>query len=211
MKKALVVSHERSGTHFLCNTLELNFGYNAKIWDDLDEAVPNPFFWKDMFGALKGLIKLTDQNIIKTHFAAEFLAPALPAAVHLCHVFYIYRRDVNVMNSFSKHLNSVEWYAATKTKDGKELGLTEPHGAVMRYQYKQYPTFWDRWKAHVKGWMEDLPEDVRKQIIYVRYEDLNNNFNDTVQYIAKRLNKLCFAPVRPSKEIQVVSGGKFIV
>lgn len=209
MRKVLCCSHERSGTHFLMNVLELNFGYNAKVWDDLDEAVPNPFFWQDMFNALKGVIRLTDQNIIKTHFASEFLAPALPAVVDLCHVFYIYRNGKDVMESFSKQLNSIDWYAATKTKDGKELGLTEPHGAVMRYQYRQYRTFWDRWIAHIKGWTEELPEDIRQQIIYIKYEDLNERFNDTVQYIAKRLDRLCLAPVRPSKEIQVVREGKF--
>ncbi len=35
-KKGMVVSHERSGTHFLMNTLALNFGYIAKPWINFD-------------------------------------------------------------------------------------------------------------------------------------------------------------------------------
>ena len=35
-KKIIVFSHERSGTHFLMNTIGENFGYNNLQWIDID-------------------------------------------------------------------------------------------------------------------------------------------------------------------------------
>ena len=35
-KKAAVIGHERSGTHFLMNTLAYNFGYISAPWFNFD-------------------------------------------------------------------------------------------------------------------------------------------------------------------------------
>ena len=36
VKKAMIVSHERSGTHFLMNTLDKNFPYISQPWINFD-------------------------------------------------------------------------------------------------------------------------------------------------------------------------------
>lgn len=209
MKKVLIASYERSGTHFLMNALELNFGYNAKVWVDLDEAVPNPFNPNDMVKALKFITAMKDKDIVKTHYAVEFLQPLLELLLEFYHVFYIWRNMADVMNSLCKHLNDIEWNEGPKVKDGDELALSEPCGGLMRYQYRQYPTMMDRWEAHVSGW-EGLPKKIANQIVYIKFADLKDNFNNTIFHIAKRIGKTCLAPVYPSKIIQVVRDGAYI-
>lgn len=209
MKKVLVASHERSGTHFLQNSLSLNFGLNAKTWIDLDEAVPNPYLPNDVINALK-VATQSDKDFVKTHYAAEFVAPVLEVAARFYHIFYIYRDMEGVMESFCKHLNDIVWNEGPKVKDGKELAQTEPSGGILRYQYRQYPTVQARWEAHIKGWTEDLPEEIKRHIIYVKYKDLDKNFNATVSDIAKHFGQLCLAPIRPSKDVQVVTEGIYI-
>lgn len=206
MKKVLCCSHERSGTHMLINSLGLNFGLNSKLWIDLDEAVPNPYLPNDVIDALK-VATLSDKDFVKTHYAAEFVVPVLEVAAKFYHIFYIYRDSETMMESFCKHLNAIVWNEGPKVKDGKELAQAEPSGGILRYQYRQYPTVQARWEAHVKGWTEDLPDEIKKDIIYIKYEDLDKNFDAVISGIAKYFGQLCLTPVRPSKDIQVVTGG----
>ena len=125
MKKILVASHERSGTHFLINAIGLNFGLDAKIWIDLDEAVPNPYLPNDVIDALK-IATQSGKVFVKTHYAAEFVVPVLPVAAQFYHIFYIYRDMEPMMESFCKHLNSIIWNEGPKVEDGKELASAEP-------------------------------------------------------------------------------------
>ena len=206
MKKVFVSSHERSGTHFLINAIGLNFGYDAKLWIDLDEAVPNPYFPNDVINALQ-VAAQSDKDFVKTHYAAEFVVPVLPVAARFYHIFYIYRESESMMESLCKHLNAIIWNEGPKVKGGKELALAEPSGGMLRYQYRQYPTMKARWEAHVKGWTEDLPEEIKKHIIYIRYEDLDKDFNATISSIAHIFGQLCLTPVRPSKDVQVITEG----
>ncbi len=190
----------------LINSIGLNFGLNAKLWIDLDEAVPNPYFPNDVIGALK-VATQSDKDFVKTHYAAEFVVPVLEVAANFYHIFYIYRDSESMMESFCKHLNSIMWNEGPKVKGGKELALAEPSGGILRYQYRQYPTMKARWEAHVRGWTEDLPKEIKKNIIYVKYGDLDKDFTGTISGIAKHFGQLCLAPIRPSKDIQVITEG----
>ena len=55
---------------------------------------------------------------------------------------------------------------------------------------------------HVQGW-RSLQE--KNKLIYVRYKDLNKDFDKTVRKIAKQLGQNIVSPVRPSKTINVVT------
>jgi hypothetical protein len=91
-KKALVVSHERSGTHFLMNTLAANFGYVARPWLNFDfELGLNfhaPSALRAFFGGLHGRPVL---NVVKSHHAAGFYAEILGDLLEQFHVFYVVR------------------------------------------------------------------------------------------------------------------------
>ena len=75
----MVVSHERSGTHFLMNAIARACGYTSDPWVDLDwhSLLINYFSPENI---AKTLRRLTDQHvasIIKSHHAIEFFDPIL--------------------------------------------------------------------------------------------------------------------------------------
>ena len=203
--KAIIVSHERSGTHFLMNTLALNFGYISSPWINLDLDHPINYYAPenimDFLGFMRGKPIV---NVIKTHHQVGFFMPILEKILDDFHVFYIYRPVRAVMASFCKHLHNHAWDTGPKVHDGLELAAIAPSGAMLRYQKVQYPTILDRWKAHVKGWLT-LPEKTRERIIYIRFQDLNLDFKNTVRRIGQRIGKECHNPIRPRKDNKVVT------
>ena len=201
MKRPVVFSHERSGTHFLINTLALNFGCIANPWIDFDWVV-NPFASENIREGFKTLLTDRALNVVKSHHEAGFFKDIIDFITKNYHVFYIYRDCDEVMESFCEHLNNLDWDAGPKCKDGKELAWTEPSGALMRYQKRQYTNMRSRHAMHVQGW-RSLQE--KNKIIYVRYKDLNKDFDKTVRKIGKQLGQNIGIPVRPSKTINVVT------
>jgi len=137
VKKAMVVSHERSGTHFLMNTLADNFGYVSFPWIDLDVGKPINYYSPDnILGFLKCMKGQPILNILKSHHQVDFFLPILGELLEEYHIFYIHRKVTEVMESFAKHINGIEWDAGPRTKNGKELMFMEPSGGLLRYQKK---------------------------------------------------------------------------
>ena len=95
-RPALVLSHERSGTHFLMNTLALNFGYRP--YTDLDER-PG-FDPRSTPQALEFLLaQWPAQTVLKSHHQAE-LIPALPLLAKAFAIFYVMRDPRDALLSF---------------------------------------------------------------------------------------------------------------
>jgi hypothetical protein len=202
-KRPIIFSHERSGTHFLMNTLGLNFGCIAKPWIDFDWTT-NPFASENILQGFKTLLSDKELNVVKSHHEVGFFEDVLMFLVKHYHVFYIYRETDEVMESMCRHLNDIKWDAGPKCKDANELGWSEPSGALMRYQKKQYPNMRARHTAHIQGW-RSVPDEIKSKIIYVRYKDLNENFDNEVRKIAKRLNVNLLGIRRPGININVVT------
>lgn len=213
--KIMVVSHERSGTHFLMNSLSLNFGYYAegnttdtdKLWLDLDMNLPinfwNPRNIMDFFNMLKGKPVL---NIVKSHHPIEFFKPILRDIVEEFFIFYIYRDEKGVMDSCSRHYNIMEWDAGPKTENGVEYSLAIPCGGQLRYQKRQYINCRERWNEHVRGWINEVPLSLMNRIVYVKYHDLRDNFDQVIRDISSRIGIACPEyPVKPSKFENVVT------
>lgn len=189
VKKVIVISHERSGTHFLMNTLADNFGYVSSKWINLDIDNPINFYAPaNIIGFLQCMFGKPVLNIVKSHHPVEFFLPILPMLLQEFHIFYVYRDGAEVMESFCKHLKAEDWDMGPKVENGQILAKTAPAGAVLRYQKMQYPTMWDRWEAHVTGWLS-LPPDLMERIIYVPFQALRDDFENIVKYIAFRLGR----------------------
>jgi len=126
-------------------------------------------------------------------------------------IFYIWRNLEDTMESFAKHLRANVDQNSPRSnpypKDGKELAKMEPWGSPMFQQMKQYATFEDKWKAHHEGWIRE--SEKYNNIHIIRYEDLNDRFDETVQVIAKFLKKPVLKPERPRKDRNVVIGASF--
>lgn len=206
-KKAMVVSHERSGTHFLMNTLAQNFGYSVKPWINFDFSLGINFHstnaLRAFFGQMAGEPVL---NIVKSHHAFEFFEPIIGELLDEYHLFYIYRDPRDVMASFWRVVNHLEWDFGPKFATVGEFMRAPPRAASLRYQKRQAETMLDRWRAHVEGWTHCAEE--HEGLIVVRYEDLNTNFEATLDDIGERIAMPCANPTRPAVDENVVQPGK---
>ena len=206
VKKAMVISHERSGTHFLMNTLADNFRYISMPWIniDIDNAI-NTYAPANIVGFLECMFGKPVLNIVKSHHPVEFFLEILPVLLDHFWIFYVYRDGDEVMESLAKHLQAETWDMGPKVENGAILARTMPSGALLRYQKVQYGTMWERWQAHVNGWL-NLPHGLRARIIYVPFEALRNELETVVRFIALRIGRT--APgviVRPGKFDRVVT------
>jgi len=208
-KKGMVVSHERSGTHFLMNALALNFGYVAKPWINLDLELGINFHapW-----ALGGFFAQTEGkpilNLVKSHHQFEFFREFIDDLSNEFHIFYVYRDPRDVMLSFWRLVRSFRWDEGPQEESPSAFMRAQPRGNLLRYQKDQAPTMLHRWAAHVEGWLIDDGESKPRGIIPVRYEDLNLRFAETMAKIGERIGRPISNPRRPEKDVNVVLPGK---
>lgn len=209
VRKILVVTHERSGTHFLMNTLALNFGYIARPWLNVDFEHGINFHSADGFANFFGLFRGKPVlNIGKSHHCFGFYENFIDQLIEEFQIIYVHRDPRDVMVSFWRLVNSLPWDEGPKTATPAEFMRHPPSGAMLRYQKNQAETNLDRWADHVRGWAVDAPEPMRQKIIYLRFEDLRLNFEATVKDLAHRLGLPCQAPRVPSADQNVVLPGK---
>jgi hypothetical protein len=119
----IVASHERSGTHFLINTLALNFGFAAKHIDS-DITSGADFYIRSHFQTyLECLRHAGSGRIIKEHHHLAFFEGMLDRLRENFVVFYVYRNPADVMCSLWRYVRDAE---------RREGPLTETAGAFMR-------------------------------------------------------------------------------
>jgi len=206
-RKAAVFSHERSGTHFLMNTLALNFGYVSRPWWNLD------FEHGVNFHAPEALDRYLRQahdkpvlNVLKSHHCVGFVDALMDYLLEQFHVFYVYRDPRDVMTSAWRYYHRVPWDEGPKVGSVSEFLRAEPAGGMLRYQKRQAPTVLHRWAAHVEGWL-DAAEARGGAICALRFEDLNGDFEQSVSRIARHMGEPAGEPRRPPKDRNVVVPG----
>jgi len=204
-KKALVISHERSGTHFLMNTLADCFGYVSVPWINLDFELGVNFHDPR---ALRAYFERGHDrsilNIAKSHHAAGFYTDMLDYLLQQFHCFYIHRRPAAVMESFHRLVLTLPWNEGPKPATAGEFLRAPPSGALMRYQKTQHDSMLARWRSHVEGWLDAAGSPVGGGLIVVRYEDLDEDFEATVRRIGKRIGLPPQRLRRPAKDHDVI-------
>ncbi|MDQ7787563.1 MAG: sulfotransferase domain-containing protein [Thermodesulfovibrionales bacterium] len=208
MKKIIVVSHERSGTHFLMNTIALNFDYIAQPWINFDFQLGINFYHS---ATLRNFFESINQkplkNIIKSHHPFGFFAESIDYLADTYHIFYIYRDPRDVMLSYWEIMQKLSWDEGPRSNTVGDFMRSAPRGAMLRYQKEQMATVLHRWKSHVESWV-GFAEQQDNKIILIRYEDLNIHFNDTVGMIGKKIGQLADSHKRPGIGENVVVPGK---
>lgn len=202
----LVVSHERSGTHFLMNALSYAYGYTAQPWIDLD--LHNPAF--DFSGpaalttSLKSVASDPLLRIVKSHHAAGLFGATLARVTDTFTILYAYRNPNFVMTSLWRHLNAIEWDEGPKRTDPLALARAAPSGRMTRYQAASFPTMLQRWSSHVEGWLSQSRGNA--QIIPVRYEALDQDYEATVAALAASIGREPIKPwLRPPRNVNVIA------
>lgn len=99
---AIVVSHERSGTHFLMNALAACYGYAAEPWINFDFPDTNINYFKS-WSVREHLLSLAARpiaNIVKSHHAVDFFVGELPRLTDRYVFLSVCRHPVSVMVSY---------------------------------------------------------------------------------------------------------------
>lgn len=203
----LVVGHERSGTHFLMNTLAACYGYVSQPWINFD---CNPFsinFYspsavrEQLFAVAAG----STTQLVKSHHQAGFFAGELHRLAQQYVFFYVCRNPVDVLLSYWRFLHRWPWFEGPKLADPLAFAQAQPCGAMMRYQLRQHPNLMLRWSAHIDGWLEAAA--VERRVLLVRYEDLDAHFEEVVRGFSWILERSPQAIVRPARDVNVIPGG----
>jgi hypothetical protein len=204
---ALVVSHERSGTHFLMNTLAACYGYVSNPWINLDHdsARINFFLPASVTEFLLSVAAQPVANTVKSHHQAEFFRGELDNISQRYAILVVVRDPVDMLVSFWRFLHYWPWFEGPRTPDPVALARSEPSGGLMRYQTRQHPTMMHRWAAHAEGWL--AAEQACARVKVVRYEDLSADYEQTVRSFAPLLERQPLRLVRPARDRSVVEGG----
>ncbi len=201
---ALVISHERSGTHFLMNALAACYGYVSNLWIDLDRHALNINYYYPEFlrNTLLALARQPLANVVKSHHQAEFFTSELDQLTRRYVFLYIYRDPVAVLLSYWRYLHGLPWSEGPRTADPLTFALAEPCGQMLRYQMRQHANLMQRWGAHVEGWLSAA--EAVPGIVSVRYEDLDSRYEETMRGLAGALGRPPQSLARPARDINVV-------
>jgi hypothetical protein len=206
-RPVMVVSHERSGTHFLMNALAACFDYVSKPWVSIDQHRFNINFYSadNLHRVLSGLIEARLANTLKSHHEFAFFAKFIAQLEQAIDIVYIYRNPADVMASYWRYLHTWPWAEGPEVESVYQFANTPPMGALMRLQFRQYDTMLDRWASHVQHWTE-----ARRlaNLHVVRYEDLKRHYGDTMRRLGEALRVSPRQIVQPSRYENVVPGGK---
>jgi len=207
-KKAIVISHERSGTHFLMNTLALNFDYIAQPWINFDFQLGlNVYHSATLHKFFESINQKPLTNIIKSHHPSSFFAEFIDYLADKYRIFYIFRDPRDVMLSYWEIIQKLPWDEGPKANAVGDFMRSAPCGAMLRYQKEQMPSVLHRWKSHVEGWVK-FGEQQDNKIIIIRYEDLNLSFDDTVRKMSEKIGQMTASPKKPGIGENVVVVGK---
>jgi hypothetical protein len=207
MPRLMVVSHERSGTHFLMNSLGNAFGYVAWPPFDFDYHLVNINFYakQSVLQYFQSLKNINLANIIKSHHQVAFFEGLLEQIQKDFHILYIYRDPCDVMLSCWRFMNAWSWEEGPRRATVSEYIRAQPCGQMMRYQMFQEKSMLHRWQSHVNGWYLNLNKSLQKKIIYVRYENLLNNYTETLKNIADRLQLDIKSSKMPARNQHVIA------
>ncbi len=196
----MVASHERSGTHFLINTLRLAYGYPESGFLNFDYPSLNINYFHAM--AISAALRKPPPMMsltIKSHHAADFFEGVLDDVLKQLVVLYIHRDPVDVMI-----INRWQWHEGPHRPTALEFAAAEPEGQMMRYQRRQARTLLHRWASHVDGWTAAAA--TRPRIVVVRYADLEQQHERTVSAFGTLLGRRSGTLARPDRTTNVVAG-----
>jgi hypothetical protein len=204
----MVVSHERSGTHFLMNSLARGFGYASRPWIDLDyHHLPLNFHYPpSIAAALEMLAAERIASVVKSHHVVNFFDGVLDRVLDRIVIFYIHRDPVDVMLSFWRFIHRWQWHEGPKCVDPVAFAAAQPEGQLMRYQTHQCRNMLDRWGKHVMGWHEAA--QYRPRLRLVPYAALRDNYGTTISSFSDLLGRSATDLTSPSPNDNVIKGAE---
>jgi hypothetical protein len=206
----MVVSHERSGTHFLMNALAACYGYVSLPWINLDQPTQNILELMPRHALSRMLLELAERpmaNIVKSHHPADFFAGELDRLTERYVILVICRDPVAVMLSFWRYLHrfAPTDNAGPQVADPVAFARAVPFGRMLRYQTEPCASVLHRWAAHVEGW--HAAAAVCPRVRLVRYEDLDADYRASVASISALVGHAPESLDRPARDYNVIPPG----
>jgi len=202
-KNIIVISHERSGTHFLMNAITLNFDYNYGTWNDAPIRVN-----QDRMCRFIRNVKLGDKVVYKSHHQAYTFMKCFGLLKEKFYIFYVIRDGRDCLVSTWLHFLAYGWLDCSRFS---EFLRFSPRSTVLKrfdwYDSIRSSNMVERWVTHVSGWYA-----YRDQITIIKYEDLHTNFEQVVAKISNVLHKAHNKIItRPTLEHECVQPRKGII
>jgi len=171
----LVVSHERSGTHYLINSIAKNLGYSNQeesLLGTKDTIFRRIFDRKD------------DGVIFKSHHQYEYLCPVIEKISKAVKVIYILRDGRDVLASFFHYVNikgnsGVVPGCFPSNITFSEMLRSDPRNYTFDSVYSliRSTNMAERWARHIKGWTN--------RVYSVRFEGMKKEFPRVMSGIAQ--------------------------
>lgn len=218
-EQLMVCSHERSGTHFLMNTMNIATTYCSNPWlnYDLSPLGANLNFFSEASTSefIRSLSSLTingkatcNISILKSHFPLSHLgedASKLPLKI-----IYIWRDPAETLASLWQFMHRWSWNEGPKTETPLELAAAKPSGQSQRYQTSNYKDYFERWAAHLIDGLEHCQKNPKAYS--VSYKKLLQEHTSTTEKICDSLNiKILKKPEIPCKNENVVKGASITI
>jgi hypothetical protein len=206
-RPVLVVSHERSGTHFTMNAVGACLDYVSRPWFDVDRHQLNINYYDKaaLRAALLEIARRRPAHILKSHHEFDFFDGIAGELARAFHVIYVYRHPADALASYWRMLHTLPWAEGPRASSALAFAAAPPMARLMRYQYRQYPTMLARWANHVRGWLDAAARN--PAIATVRYEDLAADYETVVRGLAEHMGEPVRQLLRPPRDENVISGG----
>lgn len=191
------------------NSIALNFGYISQPWLDFDADLQLNFHSpEDLRGFFSQMQGKPIANILKSHHSFGFMAPVIDNLCKDFKVFYIYRDPRDAIISNWRLINQLSWDEGPKGTTPAGFIFSAPSGRMMRYQKHNEASMLTRWRTHVTEWMGYIEAKPPGTVMPVRYEDLNQRFEEVIPAIGNYLELPVDKIVRPDKAVNVIGSGK---
>ncbi len=192
-KKILVVSFQRSGTHFLINTISDNIEGVDRGWVDVINTTGNK--WVNSVTPDNLPSKIREQLIekyyphemsrcVKTHYQGSVFEKNIDEILKYYDIFYIIRDPRDNMVSCYNFYNKTNFEDFIKEPDfskfiRKDISSARTETQPFSYSIKKANNIVKKWYQHVNSWIK-LKE---KGVHFIKYEDLKYDFEKTMKQI----------------------------
>ena len=194
-----VISHERSGTHFMINTILRNT-YAKRGWHNVGEWFGPYDNHTDRFAHIDAFNSTWEQArkqraIIKSHCDRDLIEAQYKRAK----VIYVLRDPRDTLTSWFHYLNRDEFYHHNpQVPDHRCESFAEflrrPLSPFLKYSYSLHGNFSnvaERWASHVSGWLGT------PGTLVCRYEQLHRDYRFVLGRVADFLGLRLRLRTRP--------------
>jgi len=196
MKKIIVASFQRSGTHFLINNLSTNFIGIQDGWVDIihekenqwvKEVNPNNLKEKILEQLLTCYYPHPTNKCLKTHYQSFVFERYIDRILEKYDIFYIIRDPRDVMVACYNYYNNTNYERFIKEPIfsnflRRELWNIPTETQPFSYSYVKPRNIIDKWHKHVLSWLPYKDKGVN----FVHFFDLKVHPEKALRYIASK-------------------------